>query len=241
MVKELQQPPENVTYDYYYDTHTTKEELMPTASIHELLVEYIKLILRWMFRERRAAVYSELNFYVSTEHMAHAMVPDVAVILGVEFQKVPSWSVVRTGLPPQVVFEIASPETWIHDVEEKPGGYGLMGVSEYFFYAPDPLVLGKQFVFSQLLGWQWNQTTGKMEQMQPDEQGRLWSQQLESYLVPDGTHVRFFDRWGHLRLTGEEAERQAKEIERQAKEAALQRVEALVRQLRALGINPDEQ
>ena len=87
-----------------------------------------------------------------------------------------------------------------------------------------------------------------------DGQGRLWSQYLESFLVPDGKWLRLYDNMGQRRLTQAEAETQwveaserraealarEKEVIAQEKEALLQKTEALAEKLRSLGINPDE-
>lgn len=72
----------------------------------------------------------------------------------------------------------------------------------------------------------WRLTEGALVEQAPDEQGRLWSSELESYLVADGALLRLTDRDGQLRLTEGEAERAAKE--------------AAWAKLRELGIDPAE-
>jgi Uma2 family endonuclease len=54
-----------------------------------------------------------------------------------------------------------------------------------------------------------------------------------SWLVPDQMYLRLFDRYHHLRLTGEEAQAQARQAE-------AKRAQALEEKLRSLGVNPDE-
>lgn len=96
----------------------------------------------------------------------------------------------------------------------------------------------------------------------------MWSEQLESWLVPGGAYLRLYDRAWQLRLTQTEAEikksetlsilaeaeRQRAEAERQQKEAERQRAEAekrradaeqrraeaLAEKLRSLGVDPDQ-
>ena len=65
-----------------------------------------------------------------------------------------------------------------------------------------------------------------MVDMVANPAGWLWSEHLESWLVPDQAFLRLYDRHHQLRLTGEEAQ--------------AQRVEALAEKLRSLGVNPDE-
>ena len=58
-----------------------------------------------------------------------------------------------------------------------------------------------------------------MIEMTANPEGCLWSNQLASWLVPDQTYLRLYDRQYQLRLTREEA---------------------LAEKLRSLGVNPDE-
>jgi hypothetical protein len=131
-----------------------------------------------------------------------------------------------------VVFEIASEETWKKDVAEKPLKYALMGVQEYFFYDPDDSSTWKH-TQRRLIGWQFYKATGAITEMLPDQEGRLWSQHLDSFLVPDGMYLRLYDSFWQRRLTGEEARTQEAET-------LAQKTEALIQKLRSLGVNPDE-
>ncbi len=45
-----------------------------------------------------------------------------------------------------------------------------------------------------------------MVAMTLSKEGWLWSEQLDSWLVPDGSYLRLYDREGQIRLTGEEAQ-----------------------------------
>jgi Uma2 family endonuclease len=204
--------------EYYYDSHPTLEDLMGETSIHAEIVRYLMLVLTWLFRGQRCALYENLNFYQTPNPREYPLAPDIALIKGVDYRHLRSWKVGKTGPAPQVVFEIASEETWKKDVEEKPLKYALMGVEEYFFYDPDDAPTWKHSQ-RRLIGWQFNKATGAITEMTPDREGRLWSQHLESFLVPDGIYLRLHDSTYQLRLTGEEA---------------------LIQKLRSLGVNPDE-
>lgn len=211
--------------EYYYDSHPTEEDLMGETSIHANLVRYLFLVLTWLFRGQRCAIYENLNFYHTTDPHEYPLAPDLAVIKGVDYQDLRSWKVDRTGPAPQVVFEIGSKETWKKDVEEKPLKYALMGVEEYFFYDPDDSPNSRR-TQQRLMGWRRNTATGEMGEMLPDEQGRLWSEHLASFLVPDDTYLRLYDSSLQRCLT--EAE------------ALAQKTEVLIQKLRSLGVNPDE-
>ncbi|MFL5655281.1 MAG: Uma2 family endonuclease [Ktedonobacteraceae bacterium] len=207
--------------EYYYDSHPTLEDLMGETSIHADLVRYLMLVLAWLFRGQRCAIYENLSFYQTPNSREYPLAPDIAVIKGVDYRHLRSWKVGKTGKTgpaPHVVFEIASEETWKKDVEEKPLRYALMGVEEYFFYDPDDSPHWRH-PRRKLLGWQFDTVTGAITEMVPDQEGRLWSHHLDSFLVPDGISLRLYDSNHQLRLT---------------------EAEALAQKLRSLGVNPDE-
>ena len=131
-----------------------------------------------------------------------------------------------------MVFEIASDETWIKDLRDKPGKYASMGVQEYYAYDPHevPLPASKH---QRLFGWQLNQRSMSMQAMTPASNGALWSANLDSWLVPDGPMLRLYDAQGQMRLTyGEDEARQ--------RMAETRRAEAMAEKLRSLGIDPDQ-
>ena len=232
---------------YYYDSHPTQEDLMGESRPHAALVEYLKQVLEWLFRQQACAIYENFNFYQTADENEYPLAPDVALIKGVTHSPDISWRVGTDGPAPQVVFEIASPKTWARDLEEKPTQYAAMGVQEYYAYDPyqTPLALSRR-KGGRLFGWQLDKDTGLLQKITPDPGGRLWSQHLDSLLVPDGSYLRLYDRYGNLRLTqGEDAERRA-EAEAQARQAAERRARAetekariFAEKLRALGMDPE--
>ena len=84
-----------------------------------------------------------------------------------------------------------------------------------------------------LFGWQLDQTRRAMREMPVGPGGRLWSPQLDNFLVPDAEFLRLYDRTGQRRLTQAEAEAEARKAE-------ARRAEALAEKLRSLGIDPDQ-
>ena len=219
---------------YYYDFHPTEEDLMGETSVHAALIHYLMEVLTWLFRGQSCAIYENLNFYQTTNPMEYPLAPDIAVLKQVDFQHLRSWKVGQTGLAPQVVFEIASEETWKKDLDEKPLRYAQMGVEEYFAYDPNEPPLRRRTA-PRLYGWHLSPGTGKpqMQALPVGSQGRLWSAHLDSFLVPDGELLRLYDRQGHLRLTQAEDEAEARRAE-------TRRAEILAEKLRSLGIDPDK-
>ncbi|MGH2494787.1 MAG: Uma2 family endonuclease [Ktedonobacteraceae bacterium] len=212
--------------EYYYDSHSTQEDLMGETAFHHALVHYLIEVLTWLFHGQRYAIYGNLNMYQTADVMEYPMAPDVAVIQGVVYQPtMRSWRVGKSGPAPQVVFEIASEETWKKDLREKPAKYARMGVQEYFAYDPHefPLPASRN---RRLFGWQLDQNSQTMQEMRPAPDGSLWSPSLENWLVPDGAILRLYNRTGKMRLTYGEAE--------------ARRAQALAEKLRALGIDPDQ-
>ena len=219
---------------HYYDSHPTKEDLMGESIAQSNLILYLLNVLRWLYHVEGWFVVSNLNIYLRRRAHEYPLAPDVAVFKGVTVanpgaRALRSWRLYEPGRPaPQVVFELASEETWREDVDDKPAKYAALGVQEYYAYDPNdppywPAMRGR------LRGW-WL-VEGALVEQTPDGRGRLWSAELQSWLAPDGALLRLYDLDGRMRLTEGEAERAAKEAERAAKEAAWAK-------LRELGIDP---
>jgi len=161
------------------------------------------------------------------ETRVHSMLVHYLMEVLTQVQDLKSWRVGKTGPTPQVVFEIASEETWKKDLEEKPERYARMGVKEYFAYDPYERPLRRTRTSARrLFGWHLETERRVMRELPMGPDGRLWSFHLESWLVPDGKYLRLYDNQGNLRLTGMEAE--------------ARRAEALAEKLRSLGIDPDQ-
>jgi len=197
-------------------------------------------VLTWLFHGQLCAIYGNLNMYQTADVMEYPMAPDVAVIKGVAYQPtIRSWRVGKSGPAPEVVFEIASEETWKKDLKEKPERYARMGVHEYFAYDPHefPLPPSRN---RRLFGWRLDQDSQTTQEMSPGPNGSLWSHHLQSWLAPDGVTLRLYDRSGQMRLTHAEAEAQQREAETQRADAAIRQARALAKKLRSLGIDPDQ-
>jgi Uma2 family endonuclease len=245
---------------YYYDFHPTEEDLMGETSVHAALVHYLMEVLTWFLHGQTCAVYENLNFYQTSNPKEYPLAPDIAVIKGVDFQHIRSWRVGKTGPAPQVVFEIASEETWKKDLLEKPTKYALMGVEEYFAYDPNEPPLRRE-EGRRLFGWQLDRARGVMRELPVGPNGSLWSAYLESVLLPHGERLHLYDQQGNLRLTQTEAqamraeieatraqieakraERETRRAEKEARRAEIEarRAQLMAEKLRSLGIDPDQ-
>jgi Uma2 family endonuclease len=240
---------------------------MGEVALHARLIRYLIDVLICLFQGQVCAIHENLNFYYTRHRRQYPVAPDIAVLKGVPYQDVTSWRIGSSGPAPQVVFEIASDETWHKDLSKKPAIYGYIGVQEYFAYDPHNLPLSEKRG-RRLFGWRLNQSTQRMRLLPLGPGGQLWSEQLQSFLVPEEKELRLYDRHGRMRLTLAETEAAARQAEvlraeaearraeaeamRAEREAAARRLEAqradaearraavLAEKLRSLGIDPDQ-
>ncbi|MFQ5593432.1 MAG: Uma2 family endonuclease [Anaerolineae bacterium] len=147
--------------------------------------------------------------------------PDFFVVRGIDGsylrQKWVTW--MEGGRYPDLIIELLSPSTRAKDLQEKKQLYEqTFRTAEYFVWDPfDPRAFEG-----------WRLVEGRYEPIEPDEQGRRWSQVLEMWVGPwQGTFdqdravwLRFYDVEGQLVLTGEEAAQAEAEAERKRAEAA---------------------
>lgn len=152
--------------------------------------------------------------------------PDFFVIKGVDGSysrnKWVSW--IEGDRLPNVIVELLSSSTASEDLGRKKDLYErTFRTPNYFCYDPDEDYL-----------WGWHLVGRHYVPLEPDEQGRLWSAELDAwigtwegrYLQHRATWLRLFDAGGELIPTGEEAERQRAE----AAEAELARLRAELQQ-----------
>jgi hypothetical protein len=123
-------------------------------------------------------------------------------------------------------------------MKHKPWLYGAMGVREYFAYDPNEPPVWRPRSGRRLLGWRYD-AAGRPEDLTPDERGRLWRAELESWLAPAEELLQLYDAQGRLRLTGEEAEGRAREEAEAARRRVEERLAALEQAMRARGMDPE--
>ncbi|MBN9388050.1 MAG: Uma2 family endonuclease [Chloroflexi bacterium] len=237
----------------YYDSHEVEGAELTQSVDHYLVIQYLIVVLQWIFQGKGIGVVSNVNFYQTANPRETPISPDIAVVEGLPENRKPedksSYYVGETSPAPRVVFEIASKETWRQDLEEKPARYSAMGVSEYFVYAPnEQTVWTRQWrAHNRLIGWHRNAASGEFELVKKDANDHLWSEELASWLVVEPAGLRLYDANGQLRLTESEALQQNLAAERSRAEAERHRAnladlqkQKLAEKLKELGINPEE-
>jgi Uma2 family endonuclease len=221
-------------FKHYFDEHPTAEDLMAQSAIQALLIFYLLQVLEGITHAEPWLIVHDINIYRFPQRFEYPVAPDIAVFKGVVIDNIAShslrsWRLYEYNRPaPSVVFEISCDSTWQDDLDIKPIKYAAMGVAEYFAYDPNdpPYWPAEQ---GRLRGWRLG--GGNMIEQTKDQQGRLWSDELQSWLVADGAFLRLYDTVGHMRLTEAEAAQMLAATEQHAKEAAWAK-------LRELGIDP---
>jgi Uma2 family endonuclease len=214
----------------YYDTHEVEGAELTQSVEHFLAIQYLIVVLQWLFHGQRVGIISSVNFYRTGKPGEIPISPDIAVADGLERRPdgTASYFVGEESPPPRVAFEIASKETWRQDLEEKPAKYNALGVNEYFVFDPNeqPNWTKQWRRHNRLIGWRRNPASGQYELLVKDEAGRLWSEELASWLVVEGEGLRLYNAEGQLRLTEAEAQEQRAEAEFQRAEAEKRKAEA---------------
>lgn len=177
-----------------------------------------------------------MSVYYSTRQIKSEDVkgPDFFVVLNTERKERKSWMVwEEDGKYPNFILEILSDSTAKNDRGLKKQLYqDVFRTPDYFWF--DPYTL-------EFAGFKLNYRG--YEQITPNEQSWLWSEELQLYLGILNAQLRFFTPEGELVLTPQEAEIQARqqvEMERQRAEASEAKAAFLRRKLQELGIDLDE-
>ncbi|UBF25535.1 Uma2 family endonuclease [Kovacikia minuta CCNUW1] len=185
--------------------------------------------LNWCWREKND-YYASANstIYFSEKQLKNKDFrgPDFFVVLGVERHPRKSWVVwAEDGKTPNVIIEVLSKSTADVDRGLKKQHYqDVLKVYDYFWFDPDSL----EFAGFCLVN-------GHYQSLQPNDQGWLWSEQLQLFLGIHQNKLRYFTPDGHLVPSPTEA---ALTAEQRAEQEA-QRAERLAAKLRELNIDPD--
>lgn len=185
---------------------------------------------------------ANLSIYYSTRQRKSEDVrgPDLFVVLDTERKERKSWVVwAEDGKYPNFILEILSDSTAKTDRGLKKQLYqDIFRTPDYFWF--DPYTL-------EFAGFQLNYR--QYQEIIPNEQGWLWSNELQLYLGILNEQLRFFTPDGDLVPTPEEAEsisnqrtQQAQaeaQAERQRAETERQRANRLLQKLQELGIDPE--
>jgi Uma2 family endonuclease len=177
--------------------------------------------LDWLWRDRQdffAAGNLTIYYSPHQKKLEKFRGPDFFVVLGTERKPRKSWVVwEEEGKYPNIIIEILSPKTAKSDRGLKKQIYqDTFRTADYFWFDPDTL----EFQGFQLI-------QGQYQELQPNQEGRLWSQQLGLYLGIHNSQLRFYGDEGELVLTPEEVAERGQE-----------RVALLEQRLRDMGVEP---
>jgi Uma2 family endonuclease len=179
--------------------------------------------LEWEWRERQDFyAFGNITIYYSPHQRKSENFrgPDFFVVLGTERKPRKSWVVWEEDSKyPNVIIEILSSTTADTDRGLKKQIYqDIFRTPDYLWFDPYSL----EFKGFQLIA-------GQYQELETNEKGWLWSQQLELYLGIHQSQLRFFTTEGQLLLTPEEIAKQERK-----------RAERFAQRLRDLGIDPSE-
>jgi Uma2 family endonuclease len=198
---------------------------------HRLAMNLLIEVVRYFFRERTDFFAGGNMFIYFSSRQARDRDfrgPDFFYVSGVELDRDrPYWAVWdEDGRYPDVIIELSSPSTTEEDHTTKFRIYErTFHTREYFIYDPDTQLLE---------GWRLNERL-RYQPITPNEQGRMWSEELglwlgpivSTYLRAERIFLRFFDAEGQMVPTFAEAEQQRADL-------ALEEVERLRQELKTL-------
>jgi Uma2 family endonuclease len=155
--------------------------------------------LEWWWRDRSDFFAAgNLTIYYSLQQRKSEFFrgPDFFVVLGTECKPRQSWVVWQEGGQyPHVIIEILSDSTAETDRGLKKQIYqDIFRTPDYFWFDPNSF----EFQGFQLVG-------GQYQALEANEQGCLWSQQLQLFLGLENGQLRFFTPQGKLVPTAEES------------------------------------
>lgn len=176
------------------------------TDLHRLQMTLLIQCLEWVWRERNDFYASgNITIYYSPRQRKSEKFrgPDFFVVLGTERKTRKSWVVwEEDGKYPNVIVEILSPKTAATDRGLKKQLYqDIFRTPDYFWFDPSSL----EFKGFHLLD-------GEYEELQPNNDGWLWSKQLGLFLGIHSSKLRWFTAQGKLVPTPEEAAQEAESL-----------------------------
>ncbi len=247
----------------YIEGYPVEEEAMPGGGHHGAQVSSMYTQLSGHFADLPVYVGNESFVYYREGDIRKKVAPDIYVIFGVEPAERKSFYIWREKAAPRVVIEFLSEDTEKNDRIKKPAIYFKeIGVTEYFIHEPSG---DKPAEFR---GWRCT-PEGNIEELQKDEQGRLFSAELNLWFMfemlpnkvrllrpylPDGTPVPTYAEYykadkenkqilAKMRALTEDALARAEEAEKhlQAEVEKRAQLEAELEKLRTLlALNADK-
>jgi Uma2 family endonuclease len=189
-----------------YDIHTRSGEESSHSFFHQAAADNLVNVLKYYYQGQQVGILCNINFYQTDDPHELGVSPDIAVVKDFSWERAFSerWDnyfVGPCGPPPCVIFEVCSEATSGFDLDQKPKLYAEMGVTEYYAFDPHKRYASYRTRWQEqgpLLGWHYK-SPDHYYRVRP-ENGRMWSEQLDSWLVVDGKLLRLYTRDGQLRL-----------------------------------------
>ena len=199
-----------------------EENPVGETDYHYLSIELVFQLLRRVFPDPSNVLIAVNNFiYWDRTQKGLVVGPDLYVVKGAGRQIRGVYKTWEEGdRTPNLVMEFASNKTWEIDLSKKMAIYEQdLHVPEYFLFDP----MGGRYP-EKLQGFRLAQ--GRYQKI-PLVAGRLYSEQLDLELVPDGIYLRMFDpNRGEIIPSPEEVEWARQEAEAKAATEAVARQEA---------------
>ena len=169
------------------------------TDLHRDQIDLLIRLLKWFWQDRQDFYASgNLTIYYSPKQLKSEDFrgPDFFVVMGAEKHSRKSWVVWEEGGKyPNVIVELLSDSTAETDRGLKKQIYqDIFRTPDYFWFDPYSLKF-KGF----------HLVDGTYHPLTANEQGRLWSQQLELYLGIHEAQLRFFTPAGELVASPEES------------------------------------
>lgn len=216
------------------DLESDEPPLESTRHLKQLIL--FLTCLEWFWGDRsdffvggNVTIFYNLNQLTSRDFRG----PDLFVVSNTERRERKSWMVwAEDGKYPNFILELLSDSTAKVDRGIKKQLYqDTFRTPEYFWFHPDTLEFqGFRLNFRQY------------EPIPPNQQGWLWSDELQLYLGILNAQLRLFTANGELVLTPEESATQAQQQAEQAEQtlaAERQQTAQLLEKLREAGIDPN--
>ena len=204
-------------------TQLESDEPEMESSQHYMQLMLLVICLEWLWRDRNDYfIGASLSIYYSRQQLKNREFrgPDFFLVKQTQKRHRKSWVVwEENGQYPNLIIELLSDSTARVDRNLKKELYrNNFRIPEYFWFDPETL----EFMGFRLQNNQY-------EEIQLNNQGWRWSQELELYLGVDENQLRYFTANGQRVPTPQEAARQEQLVARQAQLQA-QQAESQVQQ-----------
>jgi Uma2 family endonuclease len=217
--------------------HPKEDYHLPSNTFHGTAQRDLLDLLQRRYAQREdVAVFGDLIIKWGIKGLRQHC-PDVCVVFGVrdKGRERSKFVVPEEGTKPAIAIEVVSPRYRRADRETKVKQYARAGVAEY-------LILDRRRQRGQLLdevlGYRLEE--GSYGPIAPDEEGRIFSQELDVWIGMFEGKVILFEGATGEPLPNSQALEQLAERESQRAEQESQRAERLAERLRQLGLAPDD-